>query len=108
MNKFKSFQVNRPVPIQPGMPTAEVVILLGGPNGIGQTVHASLRQILAEGCGILPIGLPGGKQHSYVALCDIFLWHDRQQLLPNLGDMQLDSTLQNFMVELALNELDFS
>ena len=77
------------------------MILLGGPNGIGSYLR-QVRQILIDGsegsegskglhCGILPVRLPGGKQHSYVALCDIFMWHDRQQLLPNLTDMQLDS-----------------
>ena len=74
------------------------MILLGGPNGIGSYLH-QVREILADGSqgskglhsGILPVRLPGGKQHSYVALCDIFMWHDRQQLLPNLTDMQLDS-----------------
>ena len=84
------------------------MILLGGPNGIGSYLD-QVRQILADGsegskglhCGILPVRLPGGKQHSYVALCDIFMWHDRQQLLPNLTDMQFDSVYSIYTASTA-------
>ena len=37
--------------------------------------------------GPVALRIAGGRHHSYVALCDLLLWHDRQQLLPNLYNL---------------------
>eukprot|EP00931_Biecheleriopsis_adriatica_P047266 TRINITY_DN27222_c0_g1_i1.p1 TRINITY_DN27222_c0_g1~~TRINITY_DN27222_c0_g1_i1.p1 ORF type:complete len:920 (+),score=202.79 TRINITY_DN27222_c0_g1_i1:27-2786(+) len=79
---------------RPAQPIREVVILLGGPKGIEDDVLPGILGIFGDGgedgfhLGTLKVKLPGGLQHSYVALGDLLSFHDRGFLLPIMEDYQ--------------------
>ena len=63
-------------------PITELVILLGGPNGIEDDYAEKMVETMKVGTdlGVIKIRLPGGLQHSHVALADILMLHDRGYL----------------------------
>ena len=71
-------------------PITELVILLGGPNGIENDYAEKMVETMKEGTdlGVIKIRLPGGLQHSHVALADILMLHDRGYLLSVLQDIR--------------------
>eukprot|EP00930_Biecheleria_cincta_P082433 TRINITY_DN72168_c0_g1_i1.p1 TRINITY_DN72168_c0_g1~~TRINITY_DN72168_c0_g1_i1.p1 ORF type:complete len:690 (+),score=93.81 TRINITY_DN72168_c0_g1_i1:95-2164(+) len=80
---------------KPQLPIREVVILLGGPKGIDENyVLPNILKIFNNDNGddeglheaTLKVKLPGGLQHSYVALGDLLSFHDRGLLLPIMED----------------------
>ncbi|CAE7583877.1 unnamed protein product [Symbiodinium microadriaticum] len=76
---------------RPSTILTDVLLLLGGPSGFGKHLE-EMKKVLhrpARGLHHGPVALriAGGRHHSYVALCDLLLWHDRQQLLPNLYNL---------------------
>ncbi|CAK0867546.1 unnamed protein product [Prorocentrum cordatum] len=81
----------------PNRPIREVVILLGGPSGIDKKALEQLQGVLNDKDGGLDGGtfaikLPGGKQHSCVALGELLALHDGGRLLPMLEDWRLLGT----------------
>ena len=70
---------------------SKVLVLLGGPSGFGKHLEEVKKVLHCPARGIhhgpVALRIAGGRHHSYVALCDLLLWHDRQQLLPNLYNL---------------------
>merc|ERR1711937_349703 len=68
----------------------EVLVLVGGPSGISESVGTSMMQVVTDECYGLHrtahISIPSGKGgplHSYIALAAVFLEHDKGRLLPS-------------------------
>ncbi|CAE7195513.1 dennd1a [Symbiodinium sp. CCMP2592] len=63
-----------------------VLLILGGPDGISDTIRQQLRTTLEEHTDfpVLGIALPGGILHSYYALATVFVFHDQGLLIPYL------------------------
>eukprot|EP00746_Dinoflagellata_sp_MGD_P053126 gnl/MRDRNA2_/MRDRNA2_23433_c0_seq2.p1 gnl/MRDRNA2_/MRDRNA2_23433_c0~~gnl/MRDRNA2_/MRDRNA2_23433_c0_seq2.p1 ORF type:complete len:460 (-),score=78.75 gnl/MRDRNA2_/MRDRNA2_23433_c0_seq2:70-1356(-) len=75
-------------------PIKEVILVAGGSKGIADEISSEMLEIFNhpdKGChlGALKVKVPGGSQHSYVALNDIFLYQDRGMLMPILQDYTL-------------------
>jgi len=70
--------------LPPGeLPIAGVLILLGGPTGIAPDVLDTMERELELATHVfLRLRLPGGLQHSNVALTDLLMAHERNGLLP--------------------------
>jgi len=83
-----SFGVSTPMFAHaPANPIREVVVLLGGPKGIEDAPLATILQVCNDAIHLtLRVRLPGGRQHSYVALGDLLGYHDRGFLIPILED----------------------
>mmetsp|Transcript_1046 Transcript_1046/g.1819 ORF Transcript_1046/g.1819 Transcript_1046/m.1819 type:complete len:535 (+) Transcript_1046:59-1663(+) len=93
--EINSFGVSSPMfAHKPEKPISEVVILLGGPRGIEDEVLPTILKAFDDTAGsgfhlkTVRVRLPGGLQHSYVALGDLLNYHDRGHLLPILEDYQ--------------------
>ncbi|KAG8466279.1 hypothetical protein KFE25_002035 [Diacronema lutheri] len=63
---------------------ADVVVAIGGPSGLSGGWTARLNLALAD--PRLSVSLRGGLQHSYSALLDVLLMHERGELEPALHD----------------------
>lgn len=95
----------------PELPIREVVILLGGPHGIEDVPLQHILKAFDATMhhGTLAVKLPGGLQHSYVALGDLLNSHDRGHLVPILEDCRLLNmryrlwydSMRGFLMELA-------
>jgi len=102
-------------------PILEVVILLGGPMGIEESVLPHILEVFNDRGdggfheGTAKVRLPGGKHHSYVALGELLSFHDRGFLVPVLEDHrtlgadrygQWYRSMSRTMAELAKSTLD--
>eukprot|EP00931_Biecheleriopsis_adriatica_P085594 TRINITY_DN6025_c0_g1_i1.p1 TRINITY_DN6025_c0_g1~~TRINITY_DN6025_c0_g1_i1.p1 ORF type:complete len:840 (-),score=183.10 TRINITY_DN6025_c0_g1_i1:22-2517(-) len=64
-----------------------VLVVIGGPSGMDYATQKSIIDIgRAAGHEIIQMKLPGGLQHSNMALADVLRAHDRNWLLPALAD----------------------
>lgn len=104
----------------PNPPISDVVILLGGPHGIEDKVLPRILDTFNDSLegfhlSTLAVRLPGGKQHSYVALGDLLAYYDRGFLGPILEDHRRlgksdyekwSSQMNHTIQELADSELD--
>ncbi|CAE7889485.1 unnamed protein product [Symbiodinium microadriaticum] len=74
--------LNHPKPSSAEQDIESVILLLGGPDGIKPGVAREMQSILSQKShAYLKVRLPGGKQHSNVAIGDLFMAHDRGSLL---------------------------
>lgn len=68
---------------EPAAGIESVVIVLGGPDGLKPDIQRKFDDILSSVLhDLVSISLPGGRQHSNVALADLLLAHDRRALIP--------------------------
>lgn len=65
------------------MPT-DLVLVIGGPSGVPRAWSERLASALGK--PLLAVALRGGLQHSYAALLDMLLMHERGELLPLVRD----------------------
>jgi len=65
---------------------ADIVVVVGGPSGFTAGWAAKLNEVLGEPKERLAVSLRGGLQHSYAAVLDLLLMHEREELLPLLLD----------------------
>jgi len=80
-----ALDVGPPVePPQSGVkPVTQVLILLGGPSGITPLDQRKMETILHKKVhNLVQVKLPGGLQHSNVALTDLLMAHERRWLVP--------------------------
>ncbi|CAK9041168.1 unnamed protein product [Durusdinium trenchii] len=70
---------------QPEQPIREILVALGGPRGIDDAVLSVLEKVGLH-LGLMKVKLPGGLQHSCVALGDLLAFHDRGYLHPIMED----------------------
>ncbi|CAJ1378874.1 unnamed protein product [Effrenium voratum] len=72
---------------QPEKPIREILVVLGGPRGIEDNVLTALETAGSFlHLGLMKVKLPGGLQHSCVALGDLLAFHDRGYLQPIMED----------------------
>eukprot|EP00434_Breviolum_minutum_P020708 symbB.v1.2.018261.t1/scaffold1446.1/size211836/4 len=61
-----------------------IMLILGGPNGISDSVRETMRKEKYTDFPLLGVALPGGILHSYYALATVLVFHDQGLLLPFL------------------------
>ncbi|CAE7524656.1 dennd1a [Symbiodinium sp. CCMP2456] len=76
----KTLSAERPAKLK------RVLLILGGPDGISDSIRQQLRTTLEEHTDfpLLGIALPGGILHSYYALATVLVFHDQGLLIPYL------------------------
>lgn len=62
----------------------DVIVVIGGPSGLARGWASRLDAAIGE--PRLAVSLRGGLQHSYAALLDVLLMHERAELVPALQD----------------------